>query len=107
MIDSTLLIILLIGVFFLAMFIVPRFLMKRAIKQVVHSFRANNAMDARNAKNLFELGLNPRGFIDGLFRGRDYKPYALSLLRKQEIVLMTEDGRLYLSEDKLISSGLQ
>ncbi|MFC1964174.1 hypothetical protein ACFLV1_02200 [Chloroflexota bacterium] len=99
-------IILLIVVFFLAMFVIPRFLMKRAIRQVVKTFRQHNATDAKNARNLFELGLNPRGFIDGLFRGRDYKPYALNLLRKHEIVLMTEDGRLYLSEEKLVASGL-
>ena len=106
MVDSTLLIIVLIVVFFLAMFVVPRFLMKRAIKQVVRTFRQHYATDAKSAKSSFELGLNPRGFLDGLLRGRDYKPYAMNLLRKHEIVLMTDDGRLYLSEEKLVVSGL-
>ena len=42
-----------------------------------------------------------------MFSRRDYKPYALSTLMKADIVQATEEGRLYLSEDKLIASGLE
>jgi hypothetical protein len=42
-----------------------------------------------------------------MFRGRDYKQYALTSLMKAEIVIMTEDGNFYLAEDKLLQSGLE
>ena len=90
----------------LMLFVVPRFLMKRAISSVIHIFQRQSALDARNAKTLDELGLRPRTFMEGMFRRRDYKPHALELLRRAGIVLVTEDDKLYLSEDKLASSGL-
>lgn len=85
----------------LGLFVIPRFLMKRALKKVIRIFREHNATNIRNAKTLDELGLKPRSFMEGMFRTRDYKPFALDLLRKGEIVQMTEDGKLYLLEDKL------
>jgi hypothetical protein len=44
--------------------------------------------------------------MEGIFRGRDYKRYAISTLMKAEIIQATEDGKLYLSEEKLFESGL-
>ena len=90
----------------LGLFVIPRFKMKRALSNVIGIFRQHYALDAKSAKTIQDLGLAPRGFMAGMFRGRDYKPYAMNLLQKGEIILMTEDGRLYLSEDKLSASGL-
>jgi hypothetical protein len=42
-----------------------------------------------------------------MFRLRDFKPYALDALVKAEIIKGTEDGRLYLAEDKLMASGVE
>ena len=92
--------------FILGVFVIPRFMMKRAMRHVLRAFRQNNATDAKTAKTLEELGLKPRSFMEGFLRGRDYKPYALDMLRKGEIVQITEDGKLYLSEDRLASSGM-
>ena len=89
----------------LALFIVPRWRVKRAAGQVIWIFREHNAVDVKNAKTIDELGLRPRGMMEGMFKGRDFKPYALSAMMKAEIVRGTEDGRLYLLEDKLIASG--
>jgi len=88
------------------MFAIPRWLVKRAAHQVIRIFRKHNAISAKNAKTLDELGLRPRGFLDRMFRGRDYKPYALNALINAKIVHQTEDGRLYLSEDNLSTSNL-
>jgi len=104
--DSALFIIVIIIIAVLGLFVIPRFMMKRALSTVIRIFRQHYALDTKSAKTLQEMGLAPRGFMDGMFRGRDYKPHALNLLQKGDIVMMTEDGRLYLSEDKLNESGL-
>jgi hypothetical protein len=74
---------------------------------VIQIFRQNSALDKKTAKTLSELGLQPRGFAEGMFRGRDFKPYALDALAKAGIVKSTEDGRLYLVEEKLMASGVE
>jgi len=99
-----------IVLFFIALLVIggliSRWRMKRALRQVILIFREHTATSSRNAKTIDELGLSPQGMMGGMFRGRDYKQYALSMLMKSEIVQATEDGRLYLSEDRLLASGL-
>ncbi len=90
----------------LALFFIPQWRMKRAIPQVIRTFRERSATSARDARTIDELGLRPRSLVQGMFRGRDYRQYALEMLLKAEIVVMTEERKLYLSEDKLYSSGL-
>ncbi len=98
---TALFILAIIVIAFLGLFVVPRFMLKRALKKVIKVFRDLNATDLKNAKTLEELGLKPRSFLDGMFKLRDYRPYALDLLRKAEIVKVTEDGKLYLLEVRL------
>jgi len=74
---------------------------------VIAIFRQNSAVDKKTARTIDELGLKPRGFTEGMFRGRDFKPYALNALVKAGIIKSTEDGRLYLAEDVLMGSGLE
>jgi hypothetical protein len=74
---------------------------------VIQIFRQNNALDKKTAKTVVELGLQSRGLIEGMFHGRDFKPYALDALLKAGIIKGTEDGRLYLAEDALMESGLE
>lgn len=69
-------------------------------------FRRNGALDKKTAKTIEELGLKPRGFIEGMFYGRDFKPQVLNALVNAGIIKSTEDGRLYLAEDALAASGL-
>jgi hypothetical protein len=88
------------------MIIIPRWRLKRAIRQVIQIFQKHNATDAKSAKTDEELRLRPQGFMEGMFKGRDYKPYALGILMRAEIVQQTKDGRLYLSEEKLSTSNL-
>jgi len=102
--------IILVVLFFVALVvvgaIVSRWRMKRAMREVIRIFREQNATSSRNAKVIDELGLRPTGMLGGMFKGRDYKQYALSLLIKADIVQTTEDGKLHLSEDKLLASGI-
>jgi len=89
------------------MFLIPRWLTRRAARQVIKIFREHNATDAKNAKSIDELGLVPPGMLERMMRRRDYKPYALNALMKAEIIQATEDGKLYLSEEKLADFGLE
>jgi hypothetical protein len=91
----------------LGLFVISRWRSKRAVRQVIAIFRQNSALDKKTAKTIDELGLKPRGFKEGMFRGRDFKPYALNALVKAGVLQSTEDGRLYLAEDTLTSSGLE
>ena len=102
--NEVLLIILMVIIGMVAMFVIPQWLTKRAIPQVIRIFREHNAIGIKNAKTIDELGLSPRGMIQQMFRRRDYKQYALTALMRADIVQMTEDGRLYLSEEKLSES---
>ena len=101
-----LIIILLIIIALVAMFVVPQWRLKRAIPQVIRIFREKSAIGIKNAKTVDELGLRTQGMAVQIFKRRDYKQYALSALMRAEIIQMTEDGRLYLSEEKLSESSL-
>lgn len=78
-----------------------RFLLKRAIRTVVATFRGRGAVSAKKAATAESLGLARGGVMDRMFRMRDYRPDALRLLAQAGIVKTTEDGRLYLSEEEL------
>ena len=89
------------------MVVVPRWLVKRAVMQVIKIFRNQNATDSKNARTIDELGLRAPGMLQKMGRRRDYKPQALGVLVQAEIVQVTEDGKFYLSEEKLLESGLE
>jgi len=104
--EGWLILIAMLGIVLAATYFAPRFLVKRAISQVILIFRGCHAVDKKNAKTVEELGLAPPTMWQRMMRTRDYKPYALDILTRNEIVMMTEDGKLYLSEDRLASSHL-
>ncbi|MFC2014243.1 hypothetical protein ACFLU8_05190 [Chloroflexota bacterium] len=104
---TILIIALIFALLLLAMIIVPQWRLRRSIRQVIRIFRDQNAIGIKNARTVDELGLRPRRMLEGMFKGRDYKQYALNALMKSEIIQMTEERKLYLSEDKLLSSGLE
>jgi hypothetical protein len=97
---------LLIIITFVVMFTVPPWLMRRAIPQVIWLFLEHKAVGIESAMTVEDLGIKRRGVIENMFRRRDYKPYALSALMRVGVVQMTEDEKLYLSEEKLKESGL-
>ena len=105
--ESTRALILLILVLLLLMalaFIGSQFLMKRAINTVIKGFRDRQALTPESAVTADELGYKRKLFqMNGL---RDYKPNALQLLMRTNIVQMTEEGKLYLSEEALSQTRL-
>lgn len=81
-------------------------MVKRAMKAVIKRFRDYQALSPEKAMTVQDLGLQSRSFFQ--FRGlRDYKPSALQFLMKNEIVLATEDGKLFLSEQALLQSDIE
>jgi hypothetical protein len=99
-------ILLLVILAILGFWVLPRMRIKRAVNQVVAIFKRNNALDVRSAKTIDELGLRPPTFLEGMIRMRDFKPYALQILMKAEVVQQTDGGRLYLIQDKLAATNL-
>jgi hypothetical protein len=100
-------IILLFILLLVAMFVIPRWLMGRALRQVIRIFRDYNATESQTARTVDELGMRPPGVLERMMRRRDYKPHALSSLRQAGVIQTTEDGKLYLSEEKLTEFGLE
>ncbi len=84
-----------------AMIFLPQLMIAMACPKVIKIFRKHGALDSTNAKFVDELGLKPPSFIDRMMKLRDYKPKALQLLMHINVVQMTDDGRLYLSEQEL------
>jgi hypothetical protein len=81
--------------------IISGLLVKRATYQVIDRFCSFDALEPGKAKNMEQLGLVPPGLFERLFRPRDYKPYALQGLSKAGFVRATQEGKLYLVEEKL------
>ena len=103
---TALFILLLVILAVLGFWVLPQMRIKRAVNQVVAIFEHNNALDVRSARTIDELGLRPPTFLQSMIRMRDFKPYALQVLMKAEVVLQTDGGRLYLSQDKLAATNI-
>jgi hypothetical protein len=56
-----------------------------------------------NAKTSVEIGLRPPNFPKRLISLRDYKPRALNALIAANVVQVTEAGKMYLYEEKLMN----
>jgi len=94
-------IVLLIIIFLVVIVVLPMMLNKRAVTQVIQIFRNHGALNPESAKTLQELKLTKPTFKDRMMRFRDYKPAAVESLIQVGVVQGTEDGRLYLLEEKL------
>jgi hypothetical protein len=85
----------------LGLFVIPAFLLRRAIRQVISMFRRNHSLCSESPKTVHELGLARQSLMDRFWKPRDYKPYALQFLVGAGVVRETEDARLCLLEDKM------
>jgi len=77
------------------------FLTRRAIFRVIEIFYEHNALGVYGAKTLHELGLERPDLLQRMTKFRDYKQNALQILMKEGIIVMNEDGRVYVVEEKL------
>jgi hypothetical protein len=76
-------------------------LTRRAIFKVIEIFYQHQALDIKSAKTRYELGLERPDFVQRMMRPRDYKPYALQILIRREIILEDEEGKLHMVEERL------
>lgn len=104
---TVLVVLIFLAVVILMAIYVPRYLLRRAIRDVVARFRELGAVSPESAATPQELGLGPRGVLESTFRMRDYRPYAVRMLAQADIIRPTEDGRIYLSEDELERSPVK
>ncbi len=105
--NNAVLYVILIIIFGLALvFFIPQLMIRRAATKVIKIFLKKNAINPQLAMTLAELKLQPGSYISRLMSLRDYKPAALDLLIRANIVIMTEDERYYLSEQALMNTGL-
>ncbi len=98
--SSVLIIFLVLGGIGIALFLSAR-MTKRAVGQVIAIFQKCNATGVQQAKTVNEMGLTPPSLMDRFTRMRDYKQNALSILMKANIVQTTEEGKLFISAEKL------
>ena len=98
--SSVLIIFFVLGGIGIALFLSAR-MTKRAVGQVIAIFQKFNAIGIHQAKAVNELGLTPPNLMERFTRMRDYKQNALSVLMKAEIVQTTEEGKLFISAEKL------
>ena len=92
------------GLLLFSFFVIVPWRIKRAIPKLIQLFRDHNATRPTNAMTYDELGIKTSVFSLRLLK--DYKKESLDVLMRLEIVQLTEDGRLFLLEDKLMNSKL-
>ena len=95
-----------ITIFFLVALIVLTFFIaarmtRRAISRVIEIFQRHQAIGIHRAKTIDELGLRPPNLLERVSRLRDYKQNALKILIKNEVIHLTEEGKLYITEEKI------
>lgn len=90
----------------LAKLAIPPMLIRRAVKPVIERFLNAGALNEGDAKSIDELGLGPRRLVERMVSLRDYKPKALEALISASVVLYTDEGKLYLSKEKLMATGM-
>ena len=95
------LIIVLIIIFLLAIFVIKPLLIARQCPKVIKILREHSAIGEKNAQFINQLGLQKRGFAERICQGKDYKHLALQLLMQINAVLITDEGKIYLSEPDL------
>ncbi len=83
---------------------VPGWMIRRDMPKVINIFRKKNAVGIRNAKTPEELGLAPKPMLQRVMSRRDYKPKALEFLIQAKVVLMTEDNKLYITEETVANA---
>jgi len=92
-----LLIVVLLGLFF----IIPNLLTRRAVIKLIKMFQQNNAVGIKNARTAEELGLSFPTLMQRMVMPRDYKPRALQALMNAGIIGITEEGKMYLVEENI------
>ena len=102
--SETTTLIVLTALILIIIFVLPQIMLRHAISSVIRTFRQSKAVGAQNAKTIDELGLRPKSMMQAIFRGTQYKTTALLVLKYAGVIMNTEEGKLYLSEENLSNS---
>ena len=105
--NTVLVVVLMFGALILALIYIPRYLVGKAIRQIVALFRERKATNPANATTMEELGVIRGSPLDRMFKMRDYRPNALRVLQQADIIRVTETGKVYLSEEALKNSRVK
>jgi len=81
------------------------FTYRRTVKDLFMIFRKAQAISPETAKFADEVGIKGKSLLS-LRVVRDYKPQILQMLIKENIVHITEEGKLFLSEQVLAEHQL-
>jgi hypothetical protein len=102
--QGILFIILLVILFILSVIFIPYWMIMRAVPKVIKAFREKNAVGEKNAVPMEELKLKPKSIFQRMFTRRDYRQNALQFLIRADVVDITEEGKFFLNEQKLMLS---
>jgi len=102
--QGILFIILLVIIFILSVIFVPYWMITRTVPKVIKAFRQKNAVGEKNAVTIDELELRPKSIFRRMFARRDYRQSALQFLIRGDVVDITEEGKFFLNEQKLMLS---
>jgi len=102
--SQNIILLLLTALVLVVVFILPQFLLRRAVTSVIRIFSKNKAFSPEKAQSIDELGLRPKTMVQAIFLGQQYKTTALMVLRNAGVIQATEDGKLYLSQEALSQS---
>ena len=102
--QGILFIIIILILFILSVIFIPYWMIMRAVPKVIKAFRQKNAMSEKNAKTIEELELRPKSIFRRMFARRDYSQNALQFLIRADVVDITEEGKFFLNEEKLMLS---
>lgn len=104
--DALLLVIGLLVILALSMFVIPYYMIKRAVGQVVDIFLKNGVTSESSARYPYELGLAQPAMMSRFFRRKDYKPQAMDVLIRAAVLAVTDDGKIFLVMSNLLNSAL-
>jgi len=102
--QGILFIVLLVILFILSVIFVPYWMIMRAVPKVIKTFRQKNAVGEKNALSIEELELRPKSMFRRMLARRDYRQNALQFLIRGDVVDITEEGKFFLNEQKLMLS---
>ena len=102
--SGILFIILLVILFILSVIFIPYWLTMHAVPKVIKAFRQKNAVGEKNAMTIEELELKPKSIFRRMYTRRDYSQNALQFLIRADVVDITEEGKFFLNEEKLMFS---
>ncbi len=102
--SGILFIILIVILFVMSVIFIPYWLTMHAVPKVIKAFRHKNAVGEKSAMTIEELELKPKSIFRRLYTRRDYSQNALQFLIRADVVDITEEGKFFLNEEKLMFS---